>query len=229
MIVLSNVSKSYGKRKVLKNVSFTANKGEVTCLLGINGVGKSTTLKAIMGLTTIDAGTIEVDGEKVKEKVYEKIAFIPDKQTMYHGMTIGEAIDYMEDFYDEWDREKAEEIIAFFKLREDMRIHELSNGNAAKVNLMLGLAQKADYLLMDEPFSGIDVFSREQIRDVFTSNLLDDQGVIVTTHEVAEFEHLIDKVILLEQGTIVKEFYTEEMREKEGKSVVDVMREVYCP
>jgi ABC-2 type transport system ATP-binding protein len=84
-----------------------------------------------------------------------------------------------------------------------------------------------DYVLMDEPFSGIDMFSREQIADVFASHLIEDRGVIITTHEIGDIEHLIDKVILLDNGTVLKEFNTEEMREEEGKSVVDVMREVY--
>lgn len=84
-----------------------------------------------------------------------------------------------------------------------------------------------DYILMDEPFSGIDIFSREQIADVFTSHLTEDRGVIITTHEINDIEHLIDKAVLLDNGVILKEFDTEEIRETEGKSVVDVMREVY--
>lgn len=80
---------------------------------------------------------------------------------------------------------------------------------------------------MDEPFSGIDIFSREQITDVFTSHLVEDRGVLITTHEIHDIEHLIDKVVLLDQGRVMKQFYAEEMRSKEGKSVVDVMREVY--
>lgn len=103
----------------------------------------------------------------------------------------------------------------------------MSKGNTAKLNLMLGLSLDVDYVLMDEPFSGIDMFSREQIADVFASHLIEDRGVIITTHEIGDIEHLIDKVILLDNGTVLKEFNTEEMREDEGKSVVDVMREVY--
>src|SRR5699024_6776361 len=97
----------------------------------------------------------------------------------------------------------------------------------SKVNLLLGLAMDVDYLLMDEPFSGIDIFSREQIADVFTSHLIEDRGVIITTHEITDIEHLIDKVVLLDNGVVLKEFNAEEVREADGKSVVDVMREVY--
>lgn len=95
------------------------------------------------------------------------------------------------------------------------------------MNILLGLALDVDYLLMDEPFSGIDIFSREEIANVFTSHLIEDRGVIITTHEINDIEHLIDKVVLIDNGVVLKEFHVEEVREKEGKSVIDVMREVY--
>jgi ABC-2 type transport system ATP-binding protein len=226
MIEVKQISKNYGRKKILDNVSFTANKGEVTCLIGINGVGKTTTLKAIMGLTPYK-GEILIDDQKLTKDSYEKITFIPDAPTMLPQMTIKQAMVFMSDFYTSWNPERAEQLMGFFKLKGENRISELSKGNTAKLNLMLGLSLDVDYVLMDEPFSGIDMFSREQIADVFASHLIEDRGVIITTHEIGDIEHLIDKVILLDNGTVLKEFNTEEMREEEGKSVVDVMREVY--
>lgn len=135
----------------------------------------------------------------------------------------------MSDFYNHWNGVRASELLNFFKLDVEDRISDLSKGNATKLNLLLGLAIDADYLLMDEPFSGIDMFSREQIANVFTSHLMEDRGVIITTHEIKDIEHLIDKVIMLDEGKVIKEFQTEEIRFNEGKSVVDVMREVYQP
>lgn len=93
--------------------------------------------------------------------------------------------------------------------------------------MLLGLSLDVDYLLMDEPFSGIDIFSREQIAEVFTSHLIEERGVIITTHEISDIEHLIDKAVLMDDGAVLREFSVEEVRENEGKSVVDVMREVY--
>ncbi|MGZ9819845.1 ABC transporter ATP-binding protein [Peribacillus simplex] len=226
MIEVKKISKNYGRKKILDSVSFTANKGEVTCLIGINGVGKTTTLKAIMGLTPYK-GEILIDDQKMTKDSYEKITFIPDAPTMLPQMTVKQAMVFMSDFYTSWNPERANQLMGFFKLKEESRISELSKGNTAKLNLMLGLSLDVDYVLMDEPFSGIDMFSREQIADVFASHLIEDRGVIITTHEIGDIEHLIDKVILLDNGTVLKEFNTEEMREEEGKSVVDVMREVY--
>ncbi|GGN55479.1 MULTISPECIES: ABC transporter ATP-binding protein [Oceanobacillus] len=227
MIEVKNVTKKFGRKKVLQGVSFTANKGEITCLIGVNGVGKTTILNGIVNLTPMSSGEILIDGEKLTKETYEKVAFIPDAITMLPHMRIEEAMQFMQDFYNSWNNERAEELLQFFKLKKEDRISSLSKGNVAKANLLLGLALDVDYLLMDEPFSGIDIFSREQIADVFTSHLVEDRGVIITTHEINDIEHIIDKVVLLDDGIVFKEFETEEMREVEGKSVVDVMREVY--
>ncbi|KYC92273.1 ABC transporter ATP-binding protein [Heyndrickxia sporothermodurans] len=229
MIEVKNVTKKFGRKKVLNGISFTANKGEITCLIGINGVGKTTTLKAILGLTPINSGTILIDGEKLTKSSYEKITFIPDAITMLPQMTIREAMVFMSDFYQNWNQKRADDLLTFFKLDRHTRISDLSKGNVAKVNLLLGLCLDVDYVLMDEPFSGIDIFSREQIAEVFTSHLIEDRGVIITTHEINDIEHLIDKVVLMDNGVVLKEFNTEEIRFSEGKSVVDVMREVYQP
>jgi ABC-2 type transport system ATP-binding protein len=227
MIEVKNITKKYGRKKVLDGVSFTANKGEITCLIGLNGVGKTTILNAIMGLTPIHSGKILINGEQMKKESYEKISYIPDAITMLPQMRISEAMQFMEGFYHGWNQDRAKQLLDFFKLDEKERISTLSKGNVAKVNILLGLSLDVDFILMDEPFSGIDLFSREQIADVFTSHLIENRGVIITTHEINDIEHLIDKVILLNHGIVLKEFSTEEVRENEGKSVVDVMREVY--
>ncbi|KAA0966399.1 ABC transporter ATP-binding protein [Sporosarcina sp. ANT_H38] len=227
MIEVKEIAKNYGRKKILKGVSFTANKGEITCLIGINGVGKTTILNAIMALTPINKGQILINGETINKNMFEKITFIPDAITMLPQMKISAAMEFMNDFYTCWNQKRATELLGFFNLNETDRISSLSKGNAAKVNLLLGLAMDVDFVLMDEPFSGIDMFSREEIAKVFTSHLIENRGVIITTHEIGDIEHLIDKVVLLDEGIVIKEFSAEEARENEGKSVVDVMREVY--
>lgn len=227
MIEVKAVEKNYGRKKILKGVSFTANKGEITCLIGINGVGKTTILNAIMALTPINKGQILIDGEPIDKHTFEKITFIPDAITMIPHMTITEAMEFMDDFYTCWNQKRAIELVGFFRLNPSDTIASLSKGNTAKVNLLLGLALDVDYVLMDEPFSGIDMFSREEIANVFTSHLIENRGVILTTHEIGDIEHLIDKVVLLDDGMVTMEFSAEEVRENEGKSVIDVMREVY--
>lgn len=227
MIEVKNIKKNYGRKQVLKGVSFTANKGEITCLIGVNGVGKTTIMNAIMGLTPINSGEILIEGKQLDKTSYEKITFIPDAITMLPQMKISDAMAFMNDYYQCWNQKRANDMLKFFRLEKESRISELSKGNRAKVNLLLGLALDVDYVLMDEPFSGIDIFSREQIAEVFTSHLIENRGVIITTHEIHDIEHLIDKAVLLDDGVIIKEFNAEDVRENEGKSIVDVMREVF--
>lgn len=227
MIEVKQLEKKFGRKKVLKGISFIANKGEITCLIGMNGSGKTTILNAIMNLTPVNSGKILIDEKPLNKATYETIAFIPDAITMMPSMTIQQAMDFMADFYTGWNQGRATELLNFFKLSSKDKISALSKGNTAKVNMLLGLALDVDYLLMDEPFSGIDIFSREQIADVFTSHLVENRGVLITTHELNDIESLIDKAVLIEEGEVLKEFNAEEMREEQGKSVVDVMREVY--
>lgn len=227
MIEVKNITKRYGRKKVLNGVTFTARKREITCLIGVNGVGKTTILKAIMNLLPIDSGEILVNGERPDKHLYNKVSYIPDMLIVPPNLRIGEAMEFMADFYASWNQERADEILTFFRLNRDDRISELSKGNRAKVNLLLGLALDSDYVLMDEPFSGIDIFTREEIANVFTSHLVEDRGVLITTHEINDIEHLIDRAVILDEGVIIKQFDTELVREQEGKSVIDVMREVY--
>lgn len=227
MIEVKHVSKRYKRKQILNDLSFTAEKGQITCLIGINGAGKTTIMKSIMALTPINSGEILIDGQIISKEAYEKMTFIPDRLTMLPSYTIAEAFDFMASFYRTWNVQRANELLAFFKLNPTEKISNLSKGNAAKVNLLLGLALDVDYILMDEPFSGIDIFSREQIAEVFTSHLIENRGVIITTHEINDIEHLIDKAVLIGNGTVLKELDVELTREMEGKSVVDVMREVY--
>jgi len=142
-------------------------------------------------------------------------------------MSVGEAVAYMRDYYPDWDQQVAEELMGFFKLMATDRIANLSKGNKAKVNLLIGFAMNRPYLLLDEPLAGIDLFTKEQIAWIFSSHYMEGKGILMTTHEIAEVEHLIDRVIFLQNGTIIQEDDSEEMRELYGKSVQDRMREVY--
>ncbi|WP_245592936.1 ATP-binding cassette domain-containing protein [Carnobacterium funditum] len=196
-------------------------------MIGINGAGKTTILNAIMNLTPLNSGEILIDGRQLTKESYQTIAFIPDTIAMLSQMTIKQAVNFMKNFYLTWNQKRADELLEFFQLAKEEKIANLSKGNTAEINLLLGLALDVDYLLMDEPFSGIDIFSREQITNIFTSHLIEDRGVLITTHEINDIEHLIDKVILIDDGIVVKDFKAEDMREQKQKSIIDVMREVY--
>lgn len=227
MIEIKNVSKRYKKVQALDNISFNIHEGKITCILGINGVGKSTILKTIAGLVKPDNGEVLIDGEKISYKTYNKIAFVPDIDNHFEQFTIKESFEFMKQFYKNWDDEKAYEILELFNLTDDRNISKLSKGNIARVKIILGFAQNAKYTLLDEPFSGIDIFKREEFLGVMTKYINDEQSIILTTHEISEIEMLADEVVLIDDGKVSLIFNAEEVRENEGMSIIDKMREVY--
>lgn len=227
MIEIKNVSKIYKKVQALDNISFNIHEGKITCILGINGVGKSTILKTIAGLVKPDNGEVLIDGEKISYKTYNKIAFVPDIDNHFEQFTIKESFEFMKQFYKNWDDEKAYEILELFNLTDDRNISKLSKGNIARVKIILGFAQNAKYTLLDEPFSGIDIFKREEFLGVMTKYINDEQSIILTTHEISEIEMLADEVVLIDDGKVSLIFNAEEVRENEGMSIIDKMREVY--
>lgn len=227
MLELQNVTKRYGKKTVLDDVSIQFKKGEITCLLGLNGVGKSTTMKSIMKLIPISKGTILVDGEPVTQQNINKIAYIPDIPIHDLGWTIPQNLSFAQVFYKNFNIEKAERMIKFFKVPTDKKLKELSKGNLARFNIIVGMCQDAPYLLLDEPFSGIDVFTRQTFINLLKSEFLNEgQTVVITTHEIDEIQDIADHIVLLEEGQVFANFSKEEAA-NEGLSIVDKMRTLY--
>lgn len=227
MIDIINLSKKYGKVQALDDVSFQIKEGKIIGIFGINGVGKSTILKSIAGVIKPDKGKILIDGEEIDHKSYNKIAFIPDVDTYFPHLTIKESLEFMKEFYINWDEEKAYNMLKIFNLTDDQMISNLSKGNRARVKIILGFAQNAKYILLDEPFSGIDIFKREEFIKAMVEYISPNQSIIITTHEIAEIEEIVEEVIILHDGKVAFNFNVEEVRQNENKSIVDKMREVY--
>ena len=227
MIEVKNATKKYKKVKALDDISFEIHEGKITCLLGINGVGKSTVLKAICGLIKLDSGEIFIDGEKISHKIYDKVAFVPDVDNYFVQFTIKQSFEFMKEFYKNWDDKKAYEMLDLFNLNDNSKISNLSKGNIARVKIILGFAQNAKYTILDEPFSGKDIFKREDFLKVMTKYITDEQSIIITTHEISEIEMIADDVILIDDGRVSLVFNAEKTREEEGKSIIDKMSEVY--
>ena len=227
VLEVRNLTKKYGRRLVLDDVSMTFEKGKVTCLLGLNGVGKSTTMKAIMGMIPVNKGAFMIEGRKITSKNMDRIAYVPDLPIYDLSLTADQNLLIAKEMYPNFDMKKAEKLIAFLKLPHEKKLRDLSKGNLARFNLIVGLCQYAEVLLLDEPFSGIDVFTRETFIAAMKSEFINEgQTVVLTTHEINEVQDIADTVILLEDGQVFQTFTKEEAL-AEGLTIVDKMRTLY--
>lgn len=227
MIKFENVSKSFGNKTALDRLSLDLPEGKIIGLFGPNGAGKSTMLKMITGLTLPDSGEVRVDAS-IPRKSRSNIAYLPEIDHLYTNWTLKEAANFTRVFYSDWDEERYQDLLTFLKLEESMKIGKISKGQRAKCKLILTLSRKAPYLLMDEPFSGLDLLSRDEIADALIRDYnVGEQSIIISTHEIDEIENLIDYVIFIDQGRIQLTGDAEELRMEKGMSLVEIMKEAF--
>lgn len=227
MIEFKNVSKSFGSTVALNNVSLVFPRGKIIGLFGPNGAGKSTSIKLIMGLNRPDRGEVRVDGENPQNKKQD-MAYLPEIDHLYPWMNIAQAADFTRTFYADWDEAKYRELIKFLNLQEDMKIAKISKGQRAKTKLLLTVSRRAPYLLMDEPLSGIDILTREEIINTLIRDYREgEQTIIISTHEIAEVESLVDEVIFLDKGQVKLNGNAEDLRVERNMSLVELMKEAF--
>lgn len=220
-IELQHVSKSYGKDFALKDVTLTMETGKIYGLVGPNGSGKSTTLKMIAGLVYPNNGEIRIDGIEVTRQSSEKVAYLTELDMFYQTFTVQRMVVFYASQFQDFDIEKANQLLKDMKIDPTKKIKQLSKGNRGRLKLVLTLARKAPVLLLDEPFSGLDPMVRESIVKSLISYInFDKQTVIIATHEIDVIEPLLDEIVVILQGNIIKQKNVEDLREKEGLSVL---------
>jgi ABC-2 type transport system ATP-binding protein len=226
VIEFRQVSKYFGTVCALDNFQAQLASGRVIGLFGPNGAGKSTTLKMIAGLNRPNRGEVLVDGLN-PWMTRERVAYLPEVDHWYPWMTVGKAAEFISTFYSDWDQAKYQDLLHYLNLNEAMKIGKISKGQRAKVKLLLTLARQSSYLLLDEPLSGIDLLTREEIiNSVIRDYRQGKQTVIISTHEIGEVEGLVDEVIFIQHGKMVLSGNAEELREQKNMSLVEIMKEV---
>lgn len=224
MIQLENVSKRYLRKKALIDVSLQIEPGHIVGLMGANGSGKSTTLKLMAGLIRPTKGTVLVDGQVSNRRICTQVAFLSELDAYYSFMTVAQTVAFYANTFSDFDREKAEAIIDFMKLDRAQKVKNLSKGNRGRLKIVVTLARNVPYILMDEPLSGLDPMVRQSIiRGLISFIDLEKQAVILTTHELAEIEPLLDQVVLIKDGRILAQENVDDVRDQENLSLVDWM------
>lgn len=221
------LNKNYGTKEVLKDINLTIPRGKIIGLLGKNGTGKSTLIKLINDLLTPTSGKILVNGKITGIESKKIIAYLPERTYLDKSMTVLEVLNYFQDFYDNFDIEKAKRLLKDLNLDVNEKLSKMSKGMQEKVQLVLVMSRDADLYILDEPLGGVDPATRDYILDTILSNFNEGSSVIISTHLIADIERILDEVIFIDDGKIILTSNTDELRKKENGSIDEIFRRVF--
>ncbi|RHQ99252.1 ABC transporter ATP-binding protein [Peptoclostridium sp. AF21-18] len=227
IIKLDNVVKRYGKKEALKGISLDIPKGKIVGLLGPNGSGKSTMIKLLNGLLQPDEGTIEIAGMKPSIETKKIVSYLPERTYLSEWMKMKDLLKFFSDFYEDFDLEKAEEMIEALNINVDEKIKDMSKGTKEKVQLILVMSRNADVYILDEPIGGVDPAARSFIMRTILQNFSEESTLIIATHLISEIENICDEIIFLSYGEIKLQGNVDEIREEKGKSIDALFREEF--
>lgn len=225
MIEINNLSKSYGKKAALLDVSLTVPQGEILGLFGENGAGKTTLLKCVLGYLR-HQGTVTLDGAPITRQNIHRLSFATCEHSFFPALSPAGHRDFYQMHFPHWREKRFQGLMDFFELPMDRPAGKLSTGQKNQLEVILALCQGAEYILMDEPFAGNDIFNREDFYKVLLGILEPTETVILSTHLLEEVEHFIGRAVLLRQGHIVGDVTTGEL-EDSGRSLMDYVKETY--
>jgi ABC-2 type transport system ATP-binding protein len=221
------LSKRFGAAQALDGVNLTILPGRVVGLLGPNGSGKTTLIKLANGLLTPTAGEITVCGLKPGKESKALVSYLPDRPCLPAWMSTKQLMDYYGDFFADFDRARAEDMMARLGLRQELRISQMSKGMKEKVQLILVMSRRARLYLLDEPIGGVDPATRDYILDTIIRNYDENASVVISTHLIADVENVLDEVLFLRAGQVAMQASVDDLREQYGKSVDALFREVF--
>lgn len=227
ILELKNLSKRYGKKQAVNNISLTLEKGKIIGLLGPNGSGKSTIIKMVNGLLTPNEGEILVDGKNVGVESKKIVSYLPERTYLDNSMKVVELLDYFQDFYSDFNRAKAEDMLAKLNISQNDALKTMSKGTKEKVQLILVMSREAQLYILDEPIGGVDPAAREYILNTIITNYNPEASLIISTHLINDIEPILEDVVFIKNGDLVLHKSVDEIREIEGKSVDELFREVF--
>lgn len=213
MITLQNVEKRYHFTPVLSNITLNIGPGELIGLFGENGAGKTTLMKSILHFTPIHNGTITLDGEPIGPKNYDRLSFATCEHSFFSHMNALEHKEFYQVQFPKFNETRFHLLLNFFDLPEKKPLRTFSTGQKNQFETILCLSQGADYMLLDEPFSGSDIFNREDFYKVLLGILEPHETIVLSTHLIEEVKHFVSRAILLKKGTVIGDELLENIEE----------------
>jgi len=227
LLECKNLCKSYDEKQVLKNINLKIPKGKIIGLLGKNGTGKTTLIKLINDLLTPTSGEILINGNPIGVESKEIISYLPEKTYLDREMAVKDAIKYFEEFYKNFDTQKAIKLLKDLDLDINTKISKMSKGMQEKLQLILVMSRNAELYILDEPLGGVDPATRDYILDTILSNFYEGASVIISTHLISDIERILDEVIFIDKGEIILTSSADELRNKENQSIDEIFRRYF--
>lgn len=227
MLESRNVTKKYGSKPAVDHISMKLEKGHVYAMLGPNGSGKTTWMKMAAGLVKPNEGDILFNGEPVGVESRKHVAYMPTEGYFYNWMTVGDAGKYYRDFFEDFSMEQYRAMLKDMELEETMKIRSLSSGMLAKMKIALTMARDAEVYMLDEPFNGIDLLTRDAIRVAILERCTEEKLLLLSSHLVEEMEAIADRAVYIRNGRLMKVVDMEELRDERGISMADLYREIF--
>lgn len=223
----NHLTKWFGATKALSDVSFQIQPGRIAGLLGPNGSGKSTFIKLANGLLVPNKGNLTINGIPVGVGTKAIVSYLPDKNYLSDWMRVEQIIDYFHDFYSDFDRNKAYEMLKRLEINPKDKLKTMSKGTKEKVQLILVMSRKASLYLLDEPIGGVDPAARDYILSTILTNYNEEGSILISTHLISDIEQILDDVIFLKEGQVHTTSSVDDIRSMHRKSVDDLFREVF--
>ncbi len=227
LLEVKNLNKKYDDKNVLKDINLKLSSGKIIGLLGKNGAGKTTLIKLINDLLTPTSGEILVKGNKIGVETKKAISYLPERTYLNKQMKVKEVLSYFEDFYDNFDAQKARKLLKDLDLDESQSLSKMSKGMQEKVQLVLVMSRNADLYILDEPLGGVDPATRDYILDTILSNFNENASVIISTHLISDIERVLDEVVFIDKGKIALHSDTDELRKNENASIDEIFRRMF--
>ncbi len=226
-ININNLTKQFEHVTALDDVTLELEAGQIVGLLGPNGSGKTTLIKLMNSLLTPTAGNILINDMEPGIETKKIVAYLPDRNALPDYMTTDKLISLYEDFFEDFNRAKAEAMISDLGIDPRLTLKKMSKGTKEKLQLCLVMARDAQVYLLDEPIGGVDPATRDYILRTIISNYNENAVVIISTHLIADIESVLDDVIFIREGKIVLHESAEMIREEKGESIDQLFREVF--
>jgi ABC-2 type transport system ATP-binding protein len=227
LVYLDHVTKNYGQAVALMDVSLNIQPGRIIGLLGPNGSGKTTIIKLINGLLQPSLGNIYIHGQLPSPASKKVVSYLPDTTYLNENMKIVDAIRYFQDFYSDFNVQRAYQLLNDLHLLPNQKLNSLSKGNKEKVQLILVMSREADLYVLDEPIGGVDPAARDYILRTIIQNRRPNSSVLISTHLIADIEQVLDEVIFINQGRILLHENTTVLRNQHGKSIDAIFRDQF--